>query len=311
MKRGAMTSIFTATAMAFALPVLAQDRGQSGARPNPGGSSSGSAVPSGSSGGSSGGSTTSSSPSGGSSGGSAASRPSGGRPSGSVGGDSGVRAPSRPERRNEPRAVPRGSSSSGTQRVSPAGGATASAGENTGDRRRAVPAYSRPRDGRPTIGTAVERTGRPPVRIPIGGYYDPYYRYSYYYNRYPYGYFYPGYGFGVGYFYDPWMWGYGSPYGYGGYHDPYGGYGGGSYGRSQYRDTGALRLKVKPEHGQVYVDGYYVGEVDSFDGVFQKLTIESGTHRIEIRADGYETAQFEVMVIPGETVTYKGDLKQQ
>jgi len=309
MKRRALTSIFTATAMAFALPALAQDKGQSGARPNPSGSSSGSAVsrPSGGSGGSSsGGSSTSSSPSGGSSG-SAVSRPSGGEA-----GSSGARAPSRPERRNEPRAVPRSSGSDQTRRVSPAGGATASAGDDNGDRRRAVPAYSRPRDGRPTIGSAVERTGRPPDRIGTGYYYDPYSRFNYYYNRYPYGYFWPGYGFGVGYFYDPWMWGYNSPYGYGGYNDPYAAYGGGgSYGRSQYRDTGSLRLKVKPEHGQVYVDGYYVGEVDSFDGVFQKLAIESGTHRIEIRAEGYEPAQFEVMVIRGETVTYKGDLKRQ
>jgi len=311
MKRRALTSVLTATAMAFALPVLAQDKGQSsGARPNPGGSSSGSAVsrPSGGSGGSSGGgSTTSSSPSGGSTGGSAVSRP---RPGGSMAGSSGVRAPSRPERRTAPRAVPSGSSSGQTRRVAPAG-VSASPGDNNGDRRRAVPAYSRPRDGRPTIGSAVARTGRPPTRIDGGYYYDPYNRFSYYYNRYPYGYFWPGYGFGMGYFYDPWMWGYYAPYGGGGGYDPYAGYGGGSYGRSQHYDTGALRLKVKPEHGQVYVDGYYVGEVDSFDGVFQKLRIESGTHRIEIRAEGYEPAQFEVMVIPGETVTYKGDLKRQ
>ena len=137
-------------------------------------------------------------------------------------------------------------------------------------------------------------------------YYDPYYRYSNYYSRYPYGYYYAGYGLGLGYFYDPWMWGYYSPYGYGG--DPY--YSGGGYSREGSRDLGGLRLKVKPEQGQVYVDGYYVGEVDSFDGVFQKLQIEAGAHRVEIRADGYETVQFEVMVTPGETVTYKGDMKR-
>ena len=176
-----------------------------------------------------------------------------------------------------------------------------------------MPAYSRPRDGRPTTGTAVERVGRPPIR---GGVFDPYDRYSYYYGRYPYGYFSPGYGFGVGYFYDPWMWGHSSPFGYGGYYDPYGSYGGyggggGTYSRGQYDQVGSLRLKVKPEHGQVYVDGYYVGEVDSFDGVFQKMPIEGGAHRIEIRAEGYEPAQFEVMVIPGETVTYKGELKRR
>ena len=313
MTRRALTPLFTAAAMAFAMPLLAQEsKGREGqARPNPSGSSTGSAVsrPSGGSGGG-----TSSSPSGGegsSSAGSSVSRPS----SGGDNSSSGVRAPSRPERRDDARAVPRGSGSSSydqTRRVAPAG-TTASAGDDNGDRRRAVPAYSRPRDGRTPVGQAVTRQGRPldRERLGIGYYYDPFNRYRYYYNRYPYGYYWPGYGFNVGYFYDPWMWGYYSPYGYGGYSDPYGGYGGGSYSRRQYRDTGSLRLKVKPEHGQVYVDGYYVGEVDSFDGVFQRLPIEAGTHRIEIRAEGFEPAQFEVMVIPGETVTYKGELKRR
>jgi hypothetical protein len=155
------------------------------------------------------------------------------------------------------------------------------------------------------IGTAVARTGRPPV-VDGGYYYNPFFRYSYYYNRYPYGYYYPGYGLGVGYFYDPWMWGYSSPYYSGG-----GSYSGSYYNRRQYNDIGAVRLKVKPEQGQVYVDGYFVGEVDSFDGVFQRLSLESGAHRIEIRAEGYEPEQFEVMVIPGETITYKGDLKRK
>jgi hypothetical protein len=312
MTRRALTSVFTATAMAVALPLLAQDKGGQGARPNPGGGSTGSAVPSGSGGssGSSGGGSSSSSPSSG--GGSSASRPSGG------GGDGGGyrAAPSRPERRGEGRAVERssnGGSRGGEQRVAPSGASAASGSDNTGDRRRAVPAYSRPRDGRTAIGTAVTRVGRPPVRGDGGYYYDPFNRYSYYYNRYPYGYYWPGYGMGIGYFYDPWMWGYGSPYGYGGggyYDDPYSGYGGG-YSRGQYRDVGSIRLKVKPEYGQVYIDGYYVGEVDSFDGVFQKLPIEAGAHRVEIRAEGYETAQFEVLVIRGETVTYKGDLKRK
>lgn len=315
MTRRAWTSIFTAAAMTVALPLYAQEKGQ---RPNSSGSSSGSAVarPSGgSSGGSSSGGGAASRPSGGSgstSSGSTASRPSGmSRPGGASRGDDGYRAPARPERRSGEMAVPRGSAGrdGSVQRATP--GSSASAPADNGDRRRAVPSYSRPRDGRPTVGTAVART-RPPYAS--GAYYDPFSRYSYYYSRYPYGYFWPGYGLGVGYFYDPWMWGYYSPYGY---YDPYsygggygGGYYGGSYSRQQYRDTGSLRLKVKPAHGQVYVDGYYVGEVDSFDGVFQRLTLDAGAHRIEIRADGFETAQFEVMVIAGETVTYKGDLKR-
>ena len=68
------------------------------------------------------------------------------------------------------------------------------------------------------------------------------------------------------------------------------GYGGGGYGSrvSQVsHGVGSLRLKVKPGHAQVFVDGYLVGPVDSFDGVFQRLNIEAGSHRIELRADGY------------------------
>ncbi len=299
MRRRAITSVFTAAALALAVPAFAQDQGQSGARPNPTGSSTGSAVsrPSGGGGGgSSSGGGSMSTPSGGGS----MSRPSpaGARPRGDF------RAPSAPERRTGS-AVPRGvTSGNDTRRVAP-GGAAAAPGDS-GERRRAVPAYSRPRDGRPVTGSAVLRTGRPPVPGSGGSwyYYDPYYRYSYYYNRYPYGYYWPGYGFGVGYFYDPWMWGYYGPSSYGGYY-------GSTYGRSDYREVGGIRLKVDPKHAQVYVDGYYVGEVDSFDGIFQKLNLEAGAHRIEIRAEGFVSEQFEVMVIPGETITYKGDLKRQ
>jgi hypothetical protein len=182
-----------------------------------------------------------------------------------------------------------------------------------------VPAYSRPRDGRNATGTAVERRGQPPgsggVYYPgviydpyyYGyGYYDPYYsrRYSSYWSPF-------GYGYGLGYFaYDPYMFGGASAYGSG--YDPYGagGYGSGSYGTRQYGETGSIRLKVKPSNAQVWIDGYYVGVVDSFDGAFQRLGIEAGTHKVEVRAEGYETVQFDVMVIPGETITYKGELKR-
>ena len=294
MSRRALTTYLAAAALVFGTaPLLAHESpndGQ-GQRPNTTGSSQGSAVsrPSGGSeSGTSSGSGGASTPS---------SVSSGARPRSSAGSGSGY-APARPQRRGVPSGIEQ-SSSGERRRVAP-GTSSAPGVDGVDERRRAVPAYSRPNDGRPTIGTAVERRGPVPIRG-RGYYYDPYYRFNNYYNRYPYGYYYSGYGLGMGYFYDPAMWGYYSPYGYGG---------GGYYSREGYRDVGALRLKVKPEEGQVYVDGYYVGEVDSFDGIFQKLPIEAGAHRVEIRAPGYETVQFEVMVIPGETVTYKGELKR-
>lgn len=114
----------------------------------------------------------------------------------------------------------------------------------------------------------------------------------------------PGYGF--------WPWGYGGlGFGgfYGSYWDPYfmggPGYYGGGWGG--YPD-GALRLKVKPRDASVFVDGFYAGQVDQFDGVFQRLRLDPGPHRIEVSAEGYETLTFEIRVLPDRTTTYKGEL---
>jgi hypothetical protein len=215
--------------------------------------------------------------------------------------------------------VPRGSSDSAPS-ANTSRGESASTGSGTDDApsRRAVPAGSRPRDGRTQTGTAVDRENAP--RVDYGGLYPYYGGYGSSYYRSPYRLYYVpgGYGFGLGYFYDP-LWydpyggyGAGGGYGYGG-----GGYGGGYYGgsgsSSNYArgETGSLRLKIKPREAQVFVDGYFVGDVDNFDGMFQKLGIDAGGHRIEIRAEGYEPIQFEVLLTPGEAVTYKGELKRK
>ena len=225
-----------------------------------------------------------------------------------------------PRRANEGGQRTRGGSSSGDRAVSRTGGsaprdgstAASSGSDSSSDSRGAVPAYSRPRDGRPVTGTAVERGS---VRPPGGGGGNIiYYPYS------PWGFWGPSYGYGLGYlFYDPWSYsgygyGWGDPYGYGGYGSGGGyGYGGGSGGYAvsdSYRESGSLRLKIDPKNAEVYVDGYYVGVVDSFDGAFQKLGLDSGNHKIELKAPGFAPTTFDVLITPGQTVTYKGDLKR-
>jgi hypothetical protein len=191
------------------------------------------------------------------------------------------------------RVVPRGSSDGGA----PSGGTARPRGDDatTGTAAgRARPADSssdsstdttnprrpRTRDGNPSTGDRVERrpAGDPrSTPIYLGGYY-------------PWGWS----GFGFGY-YDPW---------YAGYPDP---------GLSQsysYGYEGALRLKVKPRDASVYVDGYYAGVVDQFDGVFQRLHLDSGPHRIELRLDGYQPLDFDVRIEPDQTTTYTGDLRK-
>jgi PEGA domain len=194
------------------------------------------------------------------------------------------------------RAVARGGATSGGE--SSSGGRTGGAvtrdgsGDTSGGGSNTVPPYSRPREGRNATGDAVARRpnstgGGTTVIIPRGGYG----------GYYPWGYGGLGFGgyYGAGY-YDPWW---DDPYGYG--------YGGSSYG---FGYDGALKLKVKPRDASVYVDGYFAGRVDDFDGMFQKLQIESGPHRVELRLDGYEPLTFEVRIQPDRTVTYTGELKK-
>jgi hypothetical protein len=131
-------------------------------------------------------------------------------------------------------------------------------------------------------------------------------------------------GYGMGYFfYNPFGWnfyggcgspglgmGYGSM-GYGSFGDASGGYGGGGGYGGYYnqKPSGALRLKVKPDNARVYVDGYFAGTVDSFDGTFQKLIMERGKHKIEISAAGYTPLIFDVDIREYETTTYEGRLE--
>lgn len=74
------------------------------------------------------------------------------------------------------------------------------------------------------------------------------------------------------------------------------------------RFYGDIRLLVRPRVAQVYVDGYYAGIVDDFDGMWQQLRLDDGGHRIEVRLPGLAPLTFDVMVQPGRTITYRGDL---
>jgi hypothetical protein len=280
---------------------------------NPGGGGGGSSS-GGSGGGSGGGSSSGGSSSGGASTGTAVPRGGGTSPWG------GGKVSSRP---SEPT-----SSSSGVRGPSRVSGSRG--GDGGSGSVNVPPGYTRSRNGAPVTGYGVPRatvaTLPPIISGPI--YWGP--------NDW---YFYPwGYGaLALGYFWDPWMWA-GYYGGMGGYPwvDPYwsggGGGGGGSFGSWDNANgtsestspspaaenpldadgpTGGVRLKVVPREAEVYVDGFFAGRVDDFDGAMQKLKIVQGSHRIELRAEGYETASFTVNVIADETTSYKTELKRR
>jgi hypothetical protein len=148
--------------------------------------------------------------------------------------------------------------------------------------------------GRAVYGRYAYRGGRNIYIIPYGRTYYSYPRY--YYNPYAFGYGPAGRGhFYFDLHYNSYIW---HPYSV--YRNlPYGSYG---------YPVGELRLKVHPRDAQVYIDGYYAGRVDEFDGVFQSLRLEEGEYQVEIVLPGYEPLAFDVRIFPGEKTTYEGDL---
>ena len=110
--------------------------------------------------------------------------------------------------------------------------------------------------------------------------------------------------------------GHGYGYGYGhGYYGSYGGYGGyGPYGYGGYVSPyGDVRIEVSPkflrDEAQVYVNEAHVGDVDDFDGFFQRLSLSPGEYDIEIRLDGYQTLKQRIFVRRGSTYKIRESLK--
>jgi hypothetical protein len=201
------------------------------------------------------------------------------------------------------RAVPRGGGSSGgghsssgsSQRSS---GSSGSSGSSYSDSSSGRSHHSRaPRTEaqrrKPTPGTGSGyRHGR-------GGYYGGY---GGYYGGYGYGYPYWNYG----YYWSPWY--YPS---YGGFYGGYGHYGyGPSYGysRGYSSDAGSVRVMVEPRKTKVYVDDYYAGVADDFDGMFQRLNLSTGRHDISLRLDGYETHRVKLYVPVAGTIKIKHEM---
>jgi hypothetical protein len=134
---------------------------------------------------------------------------------------------------------------------------------------------------------AQRRVGRvvvAPRVVVVGGYYRPYFYDPFWFD--------PWYGYNFGYQY-PW-----GPYPY----PPY---------RVYRADPGAsMRIEVKPKEAEVYVDGFYAGIVDDFNGVFQRLSVTPGEHDITLYLDGYRTVHQKVYVTPRKTVSLKYSMER-
>lgn len=129
-----------------------------------------------------------------------------------------------------------------------------------------------------------------------------------------------GHRFGRGYYYG-WPYYHYSPYRYGSYdyywyngYSPY--YYSGHYGywpysyhsrRYPYR-TGSVRVIAQPSKTRVYVDGYYAGVADDFDGIFQRLNLPTGRHEIALRLEGYRAHRIRIYVPLDQTIKIRHEM---
>jgi hypothetical protein len=92
-------------------------------------------------------------------------------------------------------------------------------------------------------------------------------------------------------FYDP-FWSPYYPYGYGYPYWPY----------ANLSTEGSLKTEITPKEAQVYVDGYYAGVADKFDGAFKRLHASPGGHAVTFHLEGYQTVTRNVYVRPDSTL---------
>jgi hypothetical protein len=142
------------------------------------------------------------------------------------------------------------------------------------------------------------------------GYYPPTFRSwirsDYYYSR-PYYAFRPrlsiGFGIWAGYPVRLPSWGY-APFPVYGY--PSGGYIDVTPSRVAY---GAVSFEISPSYADLYVDGQLIGRVGDFTPNHPPLTLSPGSHQVEVVAEGYEPLAFEVNVVPGQVLPYRGEMR--
>ena len=157
--------------------------------------------------------------------------------------------------------------------------------------------------------------GRRSYAAPRGGYGDGY-RYA---SRYGYGYGYRPYYYPRSYYtfrprlslgFGLWI-GFPAAYPYYsyGYSSPAYGYPLSRFGLTVGTAYGGISFEVDPYDAAVFIDGEYAGVVGNFGPNAQPLTLRAGNYRVEIQANGYEPVMFDVNVMPGQVIPYRGSLR--
>ena len=75
-------------------------------------------------------------------------------------------------------------------------------------------------------------------------------------------------------------------------------------------DRAEVRVLVTPKEAAVYIDGYYAGVVDDFDGFFQRLPMTPGPHEIAVYLAGYRTLRQQLYLGPNSTYSLRSTMER-
>jgi hypothetical protein len=88
------------------------------------------------------------------------------------------------------------------------------------------------------------------------------------------------------------------------------GYPGPVWSRGAYDASASLKIESKPRETEVYVDGFYAGKVDDFDGALQRLHAEAGDHEISLFLPGYRLFTQQIYLQPRSTFKIHHDMEK-
>ena len=74
-----------------------------------------------------------------------------------------------------------------------------------------------------------------------------------------------------------------------------------AYGQPIFDGGASVRVQVTPKQTEIYIDNQFVGTVDDFDGIFQRLRIPPGAHDVTLYLDGYRTVHQRIYTQPTGT----------
>jgi hypothetical protein len=74
---------------------------------------------------------------------------------------------------------------------------------------------------------------------------------------------------------------------------------------------GGISFDITPDNAEISIDGSLVGPALDFSPTRQPLTLTPGRHHVEIQAPGMTPLAFDVDVLAGEVIPYRGALQPQ